>query len=72
MSMRRRSATRGNVHINDAEAAIGLLAGHRDGVSIADQTDANKLVVSIPTAPTIHLPDGWTLNENPRRQKGAD
>jgi len=34
--MRRRSATRGNVHINNAEAAIGLLAGHRDGVSIAE------------------------------------
>src|SRR5260370_5614795 len=27
---------------------------------------------SIPTAPTIHLPDGWTLNKNTRGQKGAD
>jgi hypothetical protein len=30
------------------------------------------LVVSIPTAPTIHLPDRWTLNKNMRGQKGAD
>ena len=28
--------------------------------------------ISIPTAPTNHLPDGWTLNENTRGQKGAD
>jgi hypothetical protein len=27
---------------------------------------------SIPTAPTIHLPGGWTLNKNTRGQKGAD
>jgi hypothetical protein len=44
MSMRWRSATRGNVHINDAEAPIGLLAGHRDGVSIADRTDVREVV----------------------------
>jgi hypothetical protein len=25
---------------------------------------------SIPTAPTIHLPDGWTLNKNMRGKKG--
>ena len=31
-----------------------------------------KVVGSIPTAPTIHLPDGWTLNKNTRGQKGAD
>jgi hypothetical protein len=30
-----------------------------------------KVVGSIPTAPTIHLPDGWTLNKNTRGQKGA-
>jgi len=29
-------------------------------------------VGSIPTAPTIHLPDGWTLNKNALGQKGAD
>jgi hypothetical protein len=27
---------------------------------------------SIPTAPTNHLPDGWTLKKNTRGQKGAD
>ena len=27
---------------------------------------------SIPTAPTNHLPDGWTLNENTRGQKGVN
>jgi hypothetical protein len=31
-----------------------------------------KVVGSIPTAPTNHLPDGWTLNKNARGQKGAD
>ena len=30
------------------------------------------VVFSIPTAPTIHLHDGWTLNTNTRGQKGAD
>ena len=29
-------------------------------------------VGSIPTAPTIHLPDGWTLIQIARGQKGAD
>jgi hypothetical protein len=29
-------------------------------------------VGSIPTAPTIHLPDGWILNKKTRGQKGAD
>jgi hypothetical protein len=27
-------------------------------------------VGSIPTAPTIHLPDGWALNRNARGKKG--
>ena len=27
---------------------------------------------AIPTAPTIHLPDGWTLNKNTWGQKGAN
>ena len=31
-----------------------------------------SLFSPIPTAPTIHLPDGWTLNRNVRGQKGAD
>jgi len=30
------------------------------------------VVFSIPTAPTIHLPDGWALDKNTRGQKGAD
>jgi hypothetical protein len=28
--------------------------------------------ISIPTAPTNHLPYGWTLKKNARGQKGAD
>jgi len=32
----------------------------------------NLAFSSIPTAPTIHLPDGWTLNKNTLGQKGAD
>lgn len=27
---------------------------------------------SVPAAPNIHLPDGWTLTKNTRGQKGAD
>ncbi len=30
------------------------------------------LLFSIPTAPTILLPDGWALNKKTRGQKGAD
>ena len=32
----------------------------------------NVAFSSIPTAPTNHLSDGWTLNKNMRGQKGAD
>jgi hypothetical protein len=32
------------MHINNAEASIGLLAHHGDGVGIADQTDVRKVV----------------------------
>lgn len=31
-----------------------------------------KVVGSIPTAPTNHLPDGWILSKFSRGQKGAD
>ena len=31
-----------------------------------------EIVGSIPTASTIHLPHGWTLNKSTRGQKGAD
>jgi hypothetical protein len=31
-----------------------------------------EVVGSIPTAPTIHLPHGWTLNKSTRGQKVAD
>src|SRR5713226_1500877 len=30
----------------------------------------NATSSSIPTAPTIHLPDGWTLNKNTGGKKG--
>lgn len=30
----------------------------------------NVAFSSIPTAPTIHLPDGWTLIKNARGKKG--
>jgi hypothetical protein len=32
----------------------------------------NVAFSSIPTAPTNHLHDGWTLSKNTRGQKGAD
>jgi hypothetical protein len=32
----------------------------------------NRAFSPIPTAPTIHLSDGWTLNKIARGQKGAD
>jgi hypothetical protein len=44
MPMRRRPASRRDVHIDNAEASIGLLARHGDGVGIADQTDVRKVV----------------------------
>jgi hypothetical protein len=30
------------------------------------------LLISTPTAPTIYLSGGWTLNKDTREQKGAD
>ena len=44
MPMRWRPATWRDVHINDAEASIGLLPRHGDGVGIADQTDVREVV----------------------------
>jgi hypothetical protein len=44
MPMRGRPASWRDMHINNAEAAIGLLARHGDGVGIADQTDVRKVV----------------------------
>jgi hypothetical protein len=44
MPMRWRSATWRDVHINYAEASIGLLARHGDGVGVADQTDVREVV----------------------------
>jgi hypothetical protein len=32
----------------------------------------NRTFSSIPTAPTNHLPDGWTFTKKARGQKGAD
>jgi hypothetical protein len=37
-----------------------------------DRCECEGLPGSIPTAPTIHLPDGWTLNKNARGQKRAE
>jgi len=34
--------------------------------------DYSRELLSIPTAPTIRLPDGWTLSKFTRGQKGAD
>ena len=44
MPMRGRPAPWRDVHINNAEASIGLLARHCDRVGIADQTDVRKVV----------------------------
>ena len=44
MPMRGRPAARRDVHINYAEASIGLFAGHGDGVGIANQTDVREVV----------------------------
>jgi hypothetical protein len=44
MPVRRRTATRRYVHVDDAEASIGLLARHRDGVGVTHQTDVRKIV----------------------------
>ena len=44
MPMWRRSATWRDVHVDDAEASVGLLARHGDGVGIADETDVREVV----------------------------
>jgi len=44
MPMRWRSAAWWDVHINYAEASIGLLARHGDGVGIADQPKVGDAV----------------------------
>jgi hypothetical protein len=44
MPMRRRSATWRDVHVDDAEASVGLLARHGDGVGIADETDVREVI----------------------------
>ena len=44
MPMRWRAATWRDVHIDDAESSAGLLARHRDGVGIPDQTDVREFV----------------------------
>jgi hypothetical protein len=49
---------------------------HFSTLSIAENTITYLFSASadvpIPTAPTIHLSDGWTLNKNTRGQKVAD
>jgi hypothetical protein len=42
VAVRRRSATRRNVHVNDREPARGLLAGDGDGVGVADQSNVGE------------------------------
>jgi hypothetical protein len=44
MPMGRRSAAGRNVHIDDAVAAIGLLAGDGKGVGIAHQSDVGQAI----------------------------
>ena len=39
---------------------------------LATEASQASDVGSIPTAPTIHLHDGWTLTKNARGQKGAN
>ncbi len=44
VAMGRRSSAGGDVHIDDAEASVGLLASYGDGVGVADESDVWEVV----------------------------
>jgi hypothetical protein len=47
VAMRARATTRGNVHVDDAKASVGLVAGHRDGIGISHDAYVRKTLIRI-------------------------
>src|ERR1017187_6399243 len=47
VAMRRRATARRNVHIDDAKASVGLVAGHRDGIGVSHDADVRKTLIRI-------------------------
>src|ERR1700677_1274783 len=47
MAMRPRAAAGRNVHVDNAKASVGLVAGHRDGIGISHYADVRKTLIRI-------------------------
>ena len=47
VAMRRRATARRNVHVDDAEASIGLVAGHGDCIGVSHDADVRKTLIRI-------------------------
>src|SRR6204780_457369 len=47
VAMRRRATAGRNVHVDDAKATVGLVAGHRDGIGISHDADVRKTLIHI-------------------------
>src|ERR1035438_10300837 len=47
VAMRRRATAGRNVHVNDAKASVGLVAGDGDGIGISHDADVRKSLIRI-------------------------
>src|ERR1700689_5307925 len=47
VAMGRRATAGRNVHVNDAKASVGLVAGHGDGVGVSYDADVRKTLIRI-------------------------
>src|ERR1700678_1373921 len=47
VAMGRRATAGRNVHVNDAKASVGLVAGHGDGIGISHDADVRKSLIRI-------------------------
>jgi len=47
VAMRRRAAARGNMHVNKAEAPVGIVASEQNGVGVTDDTEVRKILIGI-------------------------
>src|ERR1035438_1353631 len=47
VTMRSRAAARRNVHVDNAKASVGLIAGDRDGIGISHDANMRKALIRI-------------------------
>src|SRR6202451_4643446 len=47
MAMRPRATAGRNMHVDDAKASVGLVAGHGDGIGISHDADVRKTLIGI-------------------------